>query len=62
MAYCSGEGGGLGDALERQLKSWGITQDRYKEIKEKFGLPPTCACNRRIRWLNAAGKYLGIYP
>ena len=52
--------GGLGDILERELKRMGITQDRYKEIKEKFGFPPTCGCEKRKQWLNKVGVYLGI--
>ena len=51
---------GLGDILERELTRMGITQDRYKEIKEKFGFPPTCGCEKRKQWLNKVGVYLGI--
>ena len=51
---------GLGDILERELIRMGITQDRYKEIKEKFGFPPTCGCEKRKQWLNKVGAYLGI--
>ena len=51
---------GLGDYAERMMKSLGITEDRYAEIKEKFGLPATCNCTARRNWLNAVGKYIGI--
>ena len=51
---------GLGDILERELTRMGITQDRYKEIKKKFGFPPTCGCEKRKEWLNKVGAYLGI--
>ncbi len=58
---CSGgESKGLGDRLELYLKSVGVTEDRYKEVKEKFGLPPKCGCAKRKRWLNAVGSHLGI--
>ena len=50
----------LGDRLERELTRMGITQDRYKEIKKKFGFPPTCGCEKRKQWLNKVGAYLGI--
>ena len=55
-----GVGKGLGDRLEYELTRMGITQDRYKEIKEKFGFPPTCGCEKRKQWLNKVGVYLGI--
>ena len=51
----------LGDWAERQLKSIGITQERYKQIKEKFGLPPTCNCGSRKAWLNRVGSYFRSY-
>ena len=51
---------GLGDYAERIMKSVGITEDRYAEIKEKFGLPATCNCKARKKWLNAVGQYIGI--
>jgi hypothetical protein len=53
-------GNGLGDILERELTRMGITQSRYKEIKERFGLPPTCNCEKRKQWLNKVGRYIGI--
>ena len=49
---------GLGDSLERALKTLGITQDRYVEVKEMFGLPPTCNCNARREWLNKVGRWI----
>lgn len=42
----------LGDYTERLLASIGITEDRYREAKELFGLPPTCGCSQRKQWLN----------
>ena len=51
---------GLGDRTERILASLGVTQERYVEIKAKFGLPPTCNCTARKTWLNNVGEYLGI--
>lgn len=51
---------GLGDYTENVLKSLGVTEERYSEIKEKFGLSPRCNCSGRKKWLNSVGKYLGI--
>lgn len=51
---------GLGDHTEKLLSSIGVTKEKYVEIKEKFGLPPTCGCDARKRWLNDVGKYVGI--
>ena len=51
---------GLGDRVENMLASIGVTEDRYAEIKEKFGLPATCNCKGRKEWLNRVGKYIGI--
>jgi hypothetical protein len=50
-------GDGLGDRLERKLKSIGITEDRYKQVKEKFGLPPNCNCKARKEWLNSVSEW-----
>ncbi len=49
---------GLGDWAEAGLKSLGITKERYRVIKEEFGLPPECDCDARKEWLNkvASGK------
>ena len=51
---------GLGDATEQVLKSLGITEDRWKEAKERFGLAPSCNCRKRKEWLNKVGKYFGL--
>ena len=58
MQYKNGReiGLGLGDWAEKKLSAMGITQDRYIEIKKKFGLPPTCGCNKRKEWLNKVGR------
>lgn len=42
----------LGDWTERQLKSIGVTQERWGKAKELFGLSPECNCDGRIDWLN----------
>jgi len=39
---------GLGDVIEDVLKSFGITQERFKQW---FGLQE-CGCSRRKAWLN----------
>jgi hypothetical protein len=51
----------LGNAVESLLKSFGITQDRYKEVKAKCGLPPTCNCPNRIKDLNEWGERVKAY-
>lgn len=51
---------GLGDNMKRWLRSWGITKERYVEVKEMFGLPPTCNCDERQQWLNKIGAHFGI--
>lgn len=56
----SSESPGLGDYTERVLRGMGVTKERYREVKEKFGLAPTCNCEERKRWLNMVGRYLGI--
>lgn len=48
---------GMGDKLEAILKSVGITEDKYKEAKKLFGLPPTCNCGKRKEWLNRVGEW-----
>ena len=50
---------GFGDDLAQYLKELGIDESRYKEIKEKFGLPPECWCAGRRAWFNKVGKFLG---
>lgn len=47
----------LGDWTERQLKRIGVTEDRYKEAKERFGLDPNCACPQRKAWLNSVSDW-----
>jgi hypothetical protein len=49
---------GLGDNVERMLKTLGITPERYVEVKKLFGLPPTCGCAKRREWLNKVGRWL----
>lgn len=51
-------GAKLGDFTERMLQKAGVTENRYKSVKEKFGLPPTCNCPARKKWLNDVGEYL----
>ena len=48
---------GLGDWTEKQLKKIGITQEWYKEVKVKFGLAPTCGCDKRKKWLNSVSSW-----
>lgn len=48
---------GWGDAVTAALKKIGITEDRYKAVKELFGLPPTCGCPQRREWLNKVGRW-----
>jgi hypothetical protein len=49
--------GGWGDAVTRALKKIGVTEERYKEVKAMFGLPPTCGCPQRREWLNQVGRW-----
>lgn len=49
---------GLGDKLHDWLEQHGITEDRYRAVKELFGLPPTCNCAKRREWLNRVGEWL----
>lgn len=42
----------LGEATEKLLSGFGITQDNYKKAKELFGLAPDCDCPKRIEMLN----------
>ena len=48
---------GFGDKVELALKTMGITEDRYLEVKRMFGLPPKCNCKRRKEWLNNVGNH-----
>lgn len=49
---------GLGDWLHDWLAGHGITEERYVEVKQLFGLPPTCGCRARQEWLNKVGRWL----
>ena len=48
---------GWGDKVTTALKAIGITEERYKAVKEKFGLPPNCNCAGRREWLNKVGRW-----
>ena len=48
---------GFGDKVEKALKAMGITEDRYKEVKRMFGLPPKCNCSKRKAWLNKVSQH-----
>lgn len=48
----------LGDQVEVMLASIGVTKERYKEVKQRFGLPPTCNCDERKEWLNRVGEWV----
>lgn len=48
---------GWGDSMTSALKALGITEERYKEVKAMFGLPPTCGCSKRREWLNKVGRW-----
>ena len=49
----------LGDRTERLLSNLGITEGRYRQVKQMFGLPPTCACAARKEWLNSVSVWWG---
>lgn len=51
------EGSGLGDKVEQALAAIGVTPERYTEVKMLFGLPGTCGCGSRKRWLDIVGSY-----
>lgn len=51
---------GLGDLAELFFESLGITQERYRAVKVKLHLDPTCRCEDRKRWLNEVGAKLGV--
>ena len=53
---------GLGDWTERVLQHVGVTEDRYKEAKELFGLTPTCNCPKRKEWLNKVSDWWAGNP
>lgn len=41
-----------GDRTEAFLKKLGVTEEKYRSVKEKFGLRPECNCSGRKRKLN----------
>ena len=43
---------GLGDRVAAALHMAGITKHRYLRLKRRFGLAPTCGCDRRRERLN----------
>jgi hypothetical protein len=43
---------GLGDKIERVLKSLGITEERYSEMKRVAGFSPNCGCRARKEFFN----------
>jgi len=51
---------GLGDLVEAGLQKIGITEERYKDVKEAIGLSRDCNCGKRKAKLNAIGKKIGI--
>ena len=67
--HCGGTAGGkcsvepaprkkrLGDRTEQLLASIGITEEYYTEVKQRFGLPPNCACQSRKRYLNQVSDW-----
>ena len=50
----------LGDEVEKALTVLGITKQRYRAAKEALGLPPTCDCAKRQKWLNQMGERLQV--
>jgi len=46
-----------GTLLKLILVAVGITEERYKEVKELFGLPPDCKCAEREEWINKVVEY-----
>mgnify|MGYP007100071713 CR=1 FL=1 len=54
------KGPGLGDLTRQFFESMGITEERYKAVKEAVHLDPSCRCNARQEWLNAVGEQLGL--
>lgn len=50
-----------GDAIEELLTSYGITKEWYQGFKKEHGLPPTCNCEARKKWISEfASKYPAI--
>lgn len=50
----------LGDRVELALESVGITKDRWIALKAKIGLPATCDCPSRKKWLSDLDASLGL--
>lgn len=50
---------GLGDRVELALKTAGVTKERVGRVAKMVGVSD-CGCEKRKRWLNTIGKYLGI--
>lgn len=48
----------LGDAIEKLLTSYGITQEWWKAFKHEHGLPPMCNCDERKEWFNRLSEKL----
>jgi len=48
----------LGDDLENWLTAFGVTKERWVAAKQALGLPPTCNCEARKKWLNEASAIL----
>ena len=46
-----------GDLVERLLQSIGVTEEKYKEAKQLFGLPASCNCAGRKQWLNKVSDW-----
>ena len=45
-----------GDKLKAFLDERGYTQEWYKAIKAKHGLPPTCHCPEMQEWMNKVDR------
>jgi hypothetical protein len=50
----------LGDLAKSLFKSLGITEERYKAVKERLHLDPKCNCSGRKQWLHEVGAELGV--
>lgn len=48
---------GLGDYTEQLLAAVGVTKERYKQVKEIFGLAPECRCEKVQKWLNRVSDW-----
>ena len=59
------EGFEPGTFAQRFLATVGVTEDRYIMVKQSIGLPPTCGCAARAKWMNEVWKLAwswGIRP